>query len=401
MSAPFAIAGVVPRDVVTPHGVEELARTVRELYENGKAFAFLGGGTHRALGNAPRALHTVVRTVALDRVLEYAAEDQTITVEAGMTLAELDRVLAEHRQMLPLDVADREHATVGGVVATNVFGRRRQRYGTVKDHIVGVTIVRPDGTPARGGGRVVKNVAGFDLPKLMTGSLGTLGAIVSATFRVHPIADARASAVLAFDDANGAARAAQALVDARLDPESVAVYNGNALAVSFAGTAGGVAAQLRTLVEQVASRSGAADVRELVDDEPESYDQRERAVRRDGDWRFRIDAPPASRGWAIRPDVPSPPLAVPVAYPLLGVAFHAHAAAGMTSTADPWNALRERVSRETGANGRVVIEAMPDEARATTDAWGPPPSSLRLMRALKEAFDPRGLCNAGRFVGGL
>ncbi len=131
MTAAIAMAGVVPREVVTPHSVDELARTVRALHDARTPFAIAGGGTHSSLGNAPRVLHTVVRTVALDRLVEYAAEDQTVTVEAGMTLAELDRILAAHGQMLPIDVADRERATVGGVVAANAFGRRRQRYGTV------------------------------------------------------------------------------------------------------------------------------------------------------------------------------------------------------------------------------------------------------------------------------
>ncbi|MEA2688067.1 MAG: glycolate oxidase binding subunit, partial [Candidatus Eremiobacteraeota bacterium] len=170
-----SIAGVTPRDVVTPRNIPELAEMVRELHGERKPFAFVGGGTQLELGNAPRALDTVIRTTVLDEVVDYTPEDQTITVQAGITLAELDGVLEPHGQMLPLDAADRERATVGGVVATNAYGRRRQRYGTAKDLIIGVGIVRPDGVRARGGGKVIKNVAGFDLPKLMVGSLGTLG----------------------------------------------------------------------------------------------------------------------------------------------------------------------------------------------------------------------------------
>ncbi len=147
----------------------------------------MGGGTELDLGNPPRALDTVVRTTALDRVLEYAPEDQTITVEAGMRVAALDaRARPSRSRVLPLDVADRQRATIGGAIATNAFGARRHRYGSIKDLIVGIEIVRPDGVPAHAGGKVVKNVAGFDLPKLMVGSLGTLGMIASATFRVFP-----------------------------------------------------------------------------------------------------------------------------------------------------------------------------------------------------------------------
>jgi glycolate oxidase FAD binding subunit len=302
--------------------------------------------------------------------------------------------------MLPIDVADRERATVGGVVATNAFGRRRQRYGTVKDVIVGVTLIRPDGTLARGGGKVVKNVAGFDLPKLMTGALGTLGAIASVTCRVHPIPEARGAAMLRFESSDAVARVSRAIVDARLEPESLTLYNYDTLVVTFGGTPGGVAEQMRTLLERVAPANGAAECRELVDDEPESYDQRERAVRRDGEWRFTIAAQHALPVWTLGSFVAAPPLAVPVAYPLLGFAFHAYAALGQDAPQQCAD-LRAHVATHTGGHGRVAVTAMPDDARGGIDAWGAPPPSLELMRALKSRFDPLGLCNPGRFVGGI
>jgi glycolate oxidase FAD binding subunit len=388
----IAVAGVVPRDVVTPRSIDELAQMVRELHDARKPFAFVGGGTHLALGNAPRALDTVVRMTALDAVVDYTPEDQTITVEAGITLAELDRVLEQHGQMLPLDVADRTRSTVGGLVATNAYGRRRQRYGTAKDLIVGVGIVRPDGVRARGGGKVVKNVAGFDLPKLMVGSLGTLGAIATVTFRLYPIAQATRAAALTFAHADGIAAATRALLERQLEPESVALYNHHTLVVSIAGTRRGVDAQMTTLLESVAPAC-AGRARELSELERESYEQRERAVRRDGAWRVRVVAPPAAGVATLAAFVDAPPVAVPAAYPLLGVALHAYA--------DAPGGVRERVAAATRGAGSVVISAMPDAARGTVDAWGPPPPSFALMRALKRNFDPHGLCNPGRFVGGL
>ena len=249
----LSIAGVTPRDVVMPRSIDELAETVRDLHAERKPFAFVGGATHLDLGNAPRALDTAVCTTALDEVVEYAPEDQTITVQAGITLAELDRALEQHGQMLPLDVADRDHATIGGAIAVNAYGRRRQRYGTAKDLIVGVGIVRPDGVRARGGGKVVKNVAGFDLPKLMVGSLGTLGAIVTVTLRLYPIPAAVRAVALTLHSAEAANAVSRALVDRRLEPESVALYNYVTLVVTFAGTEAGVAQQMRTLVEEIGS----------------------------------------------------------------------------------------------------------------------------------------------------
>lgn len=377
------IAGVAPREIVRPESIDELAEIVRDTYAREKAFALVGGGTELGLGNRPRALDTVIRTSALDRVVEYAPEDQTITVEAGITFAELDRVLGAKGQMFPLDVADRHAATLGGTVAANISGRRRQRYGTAKDLIVGVTIVRPDGTRARGGGKVVKNVAGFDLPKLMVGSLGTLGAIATVTVRVYPIPEATA-AVAVHGTAETLAELCRALVARRLEPESVALYNGDTLVVTVSGTKPGVDAQTETLRALV---PGAAV---LTDLERESYEQREAAVRRDGAWRLRIAATPARAFEACATPLPGATAdAVPVVYPLVGLGFHAYADASANAVEA---ARRDRA---------VVIHAMPDDVRDTLDAWGPPPPSFALMRALKERFDPRGLCNPGRFVGGL
>jgi glycolate oxidase FAD binding subunit len=405
MTQTISIAGVAPRDVVTPRTADELAEIVRELHAERKPFAFVGGGTHLDLGNAPRALDTVVRTTALDGIVDYAPEDQTITVEAGTTLGELDRILAEHGQMLPLDVADRERATVGGVVATNAYGRRRQRYGTVKDLIVGVGIVRPDGVRARGGGKVVKNVAGFDLPKLMVGALGTLGAIATVTFRLYPIPQSVRAAVLRFEHEAAIADVLRSLLACRLEPESAALYNDRALVVTFAGTEAGVAAQMRTLLEEIAPgvETSAAELSEL---EREAYEQRERAVRRDGPWRFRVIAPPSEPVATVANAVPAAPLAVPVAYPMLGISLHALSDAtfaGGAGASPDWHVrdLRSNVAAGTHNRGHVVFDAIPDAARSLVDAWGPPPPSFNVMRRLKDNFDPLGLCNPGRFVGGI
>ncbi|MDB5070569.1 MAG: linked oxidase domain protein [Candidatus Eremiobacteraeota bacterium] len=401
----ISIAGVTPRDIMTPRSIPELAEAVRDLHGERKSFALLGGGTQLELGNAPRALDTVIRTTALDEIVDYTPEDQTITVQAGITLAELDAVLAEHGQMLPLDAADRERATVGGVVATNSYGRRRQRYGTAKDLIIGVGIVRPDGVRARGGGKVIKNVAGFDLPKLMVGSLGTLGALASITFRLYPIPQSTRAAVIHFEHETSIADVLRELIARRLEPESVALYNYDALVVTFAGTQAGVEAQMRTLCDQIAPGCGVAAA-ELSDLEREAYEQRERAVRRDGPWRLHVFAPPSEHVATVASAVPASPLAVPVAYPMVGVSFHALSDATFAGGADAspdWHVrdLRKTVTAATHRRGHVVYDAMPDTARGLVDAWGPPPQSLPLMRTLKNKFDPHGLCNPGRFIGGL
>src|SRR6266540_365170 len=161
-----AVLGVVPRIAVEPATVDEAAEAMRALAADRLAVGFVGGATDLDLGAPPARLDAVLHIRRLDRIREHAPSDQIVAVEAGMTLAELQRHLAPHRQRLAIDPPLPERATVGGIVAANAFGPRRTRFGPIRDLVIGITVVRADGVIARGGGKVVKNVAGFDLPRL-------------------------------------------------------------------------------------------------------------------------------------------------------------------------------------------------------------------------------------------
>jgi glycolate oxidase FAD binding subunit len=389
-------AGVEPARIVAPLDRDELASFVRSAATAGERFAFVGGGTELALGNAPPGIDLAIRTTHLARVVEYAPEDQTITVESGMTFAALDRILAEHGQMLPIDVPDRERSTIGGALATNAYGARRHRYGTLKDLIVGVELVRPDGTPARGGGKVVKNVAGFDLPKLVVGSLGTLAGIAAATLRVFPIPEA--TRTVRYPGVHP--EFVRALTERRLDAESVAWYaeedadgdgTYHGTIVAFAGSRAGVDAQVDRVRSIVADLDPDESLYDVSDDELRYFADLERTVRTQDAWRFRTvrlpatiaETPSFERGFA------SGALTY-VAYPTVGTAL-------VACDGDPAIAAM----RADGGASAVVVHAMPDAARGTVDAWGPPPAAFPVMRELKTRFDPRGLCNPGRFVGSL
>jgi glycolate oxidase FAD binding subunit len=383
MSEMLSIAGVTPARELVPGDRAELAAMVRDLYAAGKTFAFVGGGTELELGNPPRALDTVVRTTALDRVIDYSPEDQTITVEAGMRIAALDAVLAQHDQMLPIDVGDRNNATIGGAIATNAFGAQRHRYGSIKDLIVGVEFVRPDGVTAHGGGKVVKNVAGFDLPKLMVGSLGTLGGIASATFRVFPKPAARGAVLARTSPASAFFDAC--MDDRSLEPVSVAHHPAQGgIMLTFAGVAASVEQQLAHLATLATTHTVTLDA--LDRSALERFDAAESAIRCSGAWRWTVSTNPVGA----RASLASPVVTTAeIGYPTLGVT--------LVSAADD-------VSIDALAAARgpaIVFHAMPQQARARIDAWGPPPASFPLMRALKTNFDPNGLCNPGRFVGGL
>ncbi len=386
------IAGVEPRNVVTPSGIGELAGVVRELYADGKPFAFVGGGTELELGNAPRALDTVVVTTACNRVIDYAPEDQTITVEAGMTVAAVGAVLAEHHQFLAFDVPDPERTTIGGAIATNAYGGRRLRFGPIKDNIVGIAIVRPDGVTAHGGGKVVKNVAGFDIPKLMVGALGTLGAIVSATLRVHPRSEYGAAVALRKLAAGDVLSVCAEIVNAALVPASIVAFDDGGerydCVVAFDGFRGGVD-------EQLCSMTGIAERLHFDASQPSPaelnlLEARERSARCEAPWRVHLGAAPTRLAeFLTRNDMAG-----------IGRIYYPAIGAAILTANDLSGATIERWRGDLEA-GTVVISAMPLSARGAVDAWGAPPPSWPIMRQLKTNFDPKGLCNPGRFVGGI
>jgi glycolate oxidase FAD binding subunit len=181
------IAGIHPRLVIAPGSEGELAEVLRLLNEAGLAVIPRGGATKIAWGNSPARADVILSTARLNRVLEHAWADLTVTVEAGCTIQTLQETLAQHGQRLAIDPLWPEKATVGGILSTNDSGALRLRFGALRDLIIGVTIALSDGTLASSGGKVVKNVAGYDLPKLVTGALGTLGIITRAIFRLHPL----------------------------------------------------------------------------------------------------------------------------------------------------------------------------------------------------------------------
>src|ERR1700687_4350694 len=182
-----AVAGAQPNLMIEPGTERELAEVLRLSNEAGLAVIPRGGGTKLAWGNLPARADLILSTARMTEIIEHAWADLTVTVEAGCTIQRLQETLGQHGQRLALDALWPEKATVGGVLSTNDSGALRLRYGSLRDLIIGVTLALPDGTLASSGGKVVKNVAGYDLPKLATGALGTLGVITRAVFRLHPL----------------------------------------------------------------------------------------------------------------------------------------------------------------------------------------------------------------------
>ncbi|MFF4197296.1 FAD-binding oxidoreductase [Nonomuraea sp. NPDC001831] len=397
MADPFSGAGVTvraagPEDpahrwgarwVALPETVEQVAAVLRACAAAGLAVVPAGGGTKLHWGPPPERCDVLLGLGRLDAVLEHAAGDLVVRAQAGVRTAALAAALAARGQELALDVPFAEEATVGGTVAAALPGPRAFRYGTARDLLIGVTVVLADGTIARSGGKVVKNVAGYDLGKLFTGSYGTLGVIAEATFRLHPLPGERrwVVAVMPADDVPGVAAA---LAAAQAEPSAVEVDRPEP----------GGPVTLAVLVEGTAARARAEALRDLagggaVTGEPPSW----WGVVPRGEVLVEVRFPAAAAGavlraaagcgLSLRGSVVAGRVLLEPGAPVAGDALP-----GLVS------GLRERVE---AAGGRVNVLAAP---YAGVDRWGRV-SALPLMRRVKERFDPGRTMSPGRLAGGL
>lgn len=388
-----------------PTTAAEAAATMRELAGSGARVAFVGGGTHTVV--APGPDEVLLSTRGLNQVIEYAPEDQTVTVEAGVTVAQLAAVLRERGQRLGLDVADPARSTIGGAIAANAFGASRLRFGSLKDLILGVSVVRADGVAARAGGKVVKNVAGFDLSKFLVGSHGTLALITAATLRVHPAA--AASRAMRFEALGAAAvwEVVLAMRAAQLEPVAAiaarrADARGYDVEVTFEGVEAGVAAQVATLQRTAAARGWQSALGEAG-----AASAKDAAVRSGGPLRVRATMLPSEFAAAeqemIGPLVAAFASAQVSVYPTLGIATIAGIPEGATAAAvvraRAWLEARGgSLLVETQPAGGAALEAAID---AAIEPWGTPPAAFALMQQLKSRFDPQHRLARGRFIGGI
>ena len=327
----------------------------QKLLQGGRgSVAFAGGGTETS---ARPAVDAVLYTGGLNRIVDYAPSDQVVTVEAGVTLQALQQECARHGQRLALEAPLPERATLGGIVAANTFGPLRTRYGSVRDLIIGVSILRADGTRAKGGGKVVKTVAGFDLPKLMCGSRGTLGMIATVTFRVHPLPEHGVNLMARALTAAGVVELVRKLRALQLEPA--------ALLATRTGSGWEVALRIEGF------RAGVVQQREKLRDLSEAPES---------PWAAHL----ASRGRVRFGALPTqlPQVEALFAqdfswYPTLGLGFAT--AAG---------------------NARPALAALGGWLVDGTD-FGPPPPALPLHQAMKARLDPEGRLAPGTFLGGL
>ncbi|MFM7151911.1 MAG: FAD-binding oxidoreductase [Gemmataceae bacterium] len=415
---PLRIDDEGPFPVRRPTSVAELGDIVRMASERSEAIYPRGGGTQMDLGFPPGRPGLAVDTTALTSVIDYPARDMTITVQAGLRVAELQRLLRQENQRLPIDVPQADRATVGGILAANVSGPRRLGSGTLRDYLIGISVINDEGVETRAGGRVVKNVAGYDLCKLHTGALGTLGVLSQVTFKVRPLPEKDGFVWFACRDQGVVADLLEHVHASRTRPMSVEVVNRPALQwlrgqgctelpdrpwcvlVGFEESSAAVDWQIQQLLREVQqSKVGGLEPGEPAD-----------SARL---WTGLTDLTlPATTGLSLKICLPSSELGrlLPSLQDLPGSPlFQAHAANGIARLhwmeAPSLDAARDMIQKLARAveslRGVVSIPRCPSSWKASLPIWGPERKEFAMMSRVKQALDPGRLFNPGRFVNRL
>jgi len=404
-----AVDGILPQMVIEPGHPEEVAAALKIATAAGLKVIPRGGATKMDWGNPPRSGELpggelILSTRRLNRVVEHAWGDMTATVEAGCTFQQLQQSLAEHGQRLALDPLWPDQATIGGILATNDSGPLRIRFGSLRDLIIGITLALPDGTLAKSGGKVVKNVAGYDLPKLATGSLGTLGIITQAIFRLHPVP--RETHTLSFFDSDSGTSSGGsmhalvlAIQDCNMVPTGVQVRAGSAstpeVDLRFEGTATGCEAQIE---QSLRLGSGARRIESPADvwnAHSTLWSGAEPSVV------CKLSLLPAELGTfldLIRKASEALHLTWRFVAQAVGVGYLRLEG---TDTDALLHALQDlRTKLETRGDALVILRG-PLEIKSKMDVWGSAGDALALTRSIKAQFDPTGVLNPGRFIGGI
>lgn len=387
-----AVDGVVPRHLALPGSDEELAQILADASRDRTSTLLRGGGSKLGWGRVAGQIELVIGTEKLNRLIAHRHGDMTVTAQAGMPLAELNRQLAEHRQYLPIE-SPFERSTIGGIVATNDAGPLRHRFGTPRDLLIGVTLAMTDGRLVKAGGTVVKNVAGYDLGKLVSGSHGTLAAIVDATFKLLPVPLASTTLVATYADGNALAHDVAALTGSQVElaafDMSVASEGRWILLMQMASSPAATAAQ-------------AAEARRLLSSAPAAVSGAdERSL-----WEEQIRAPWIGDGTVVRLSwLPSKlPAVVALLSRLRQRGCHVAAFTGRAigsgliqlEGAEAEIAAAVGVLRESPDVGHVVVLRATPGLKTQLDVWGPPSDTIAVARTLKRMFDPADILGAGR-----
>jgi glycolate oxidase FAD binding subunit len=417
--AHFAVDGVTPYVAALPATIEEVAAIMKLASARQVAVLPLGNSTDVALGQPPTQYDLALCTTRLNALLEHEAADLTCSMQAGITLANLQQRLGAKGQFLALDPPNAEQSTIGGILAANLSGPQRLRYGSARDLVIGLRVVLGDGTIARSGGKVVKNVAGYDLNKLYIGSLGTLGIIVEANFKLIPKPEQEQTLLVSFKSPSAALEMVTNLLSSVVMPVALELIDPAAqkafqqhiqqtlpgaswlLAIAFAGVTKAVARQIA--------------------------DTRQAAKAHQGTPFGLLEADAHTNFWEVLRQQQTGPVICKVSLLINEVAHFlesahtisqehlleasaiAHAGSGIIylqlGPADETVALARAISQlrllAERNKGSLIVTCAPPALKGPINIWGTPRPDMHLMQLLKQKFDPTGALVRGRFVGGL
>lgn len=408
------VDGLRPQITARPRNVEDVAVVMAYAHDEGLRVVPVGGGTALHLGNRPKGVDVLLSLKRLRENFEHSPDDLVATLPAGMTVGGANGNLEKSGQGLPLDPPKIEDATIGGTLAANSIGPRIQWFGMPRGWVLGMTVVLADGSITKAGGKVVKNVTGYDLARAYVGCLGTLGVIVDATLRLQPLPQTLVTMVLNFPTLDGVIRTSEGILEGGLDPLAVSALDSSAVAslaiddhaallVEFGGPEHAVARQVGE-ARRMAEERGAIGV-----------------VMHRGDsgrdlWRGVADLPCNAWVTVLRTTLPLASVgafldAIPEAYTVAGLrgSLLAHLGRGVvyagTTASLRGDQLASLFAEFSGVassmGGHAIVEKTRPELKEGLDVWGLRPDAFGVMERLKAEFDDRGVLNPGRYVGGL
>ena len=410
----YTVDGILPTVVVVPGNISEMQDVLRVASEMNVSVIPAGSGSKLSIGNVVREVGIVVSTNRLNKVIEYEPADLTVTVESGIRMLDLQKELAVHRQYFPLNPPYADRCTIGGIVATNSSGPLRLRHGTARNLVLGLHVMLANGTVVKSGGKVVKNVAGYDLNKLYIGSYGTLGIITEVSLKLCPLPSHESILAAQYDTIEKAIHAGLSIVSSQVLPSYVILktkvaVNGLSeqyptLMVGFGGEAETVSWQIGTTQSQM-EQNGAKSVHVI---EGESQDRMRHEMQEysaaDEVYnriivRVNLKRTDMSKFAEAAHELASDMmfyLGNGVVYLRLPVTHgDDFARDDFKSTAGIITKLRQQV---LGMKGNLTIESAPPALKQHLDIWGPIGNTLDLMKQIKAKFDSKGILNAGRFV---
>jgi glycolate oxidase FAD binding subunit len=401
----FRVDDEQSRVVASPHKIEELSEMLRIAHDERWRVIPAGAGTWLEMGNRPSQFHLVISTAKLNRVIEYEPADLTATIEAGCALTTFNKLASAHRQFIPLDPFGDERSTIGGTIATASSGPMRCAYGTPRDWLIGIRVVHADGQITRAGGKVVKNVAGYDLCKLYTGSFGTLAVIAEMSFKLRALPSSEKTLVFYADSANALCSLAARISDSDVLPTAMELISPiTEVALPIDGNQFTLA--LRFLNEPQTVDSQIEEATQLGIDFKHTVLSETDA---NGFWRGYRETETSTkiesglRLIALPSDLPA--VIIDIGRVMPEANWRAHAANGVVrihaqATIEPGR-IAELRNLAQSRGGQLVILRAPSEVKNQLDVWGEVGQTAGLMRALKEKFDPQKQINPGRFVAGI